>query len=60
MMFHPMASISLNSFVLIDHLAILLTSTLAIKCELLNFLNKAIAIINFTKPFLTFIDDTII
>ena len=28
---HPMESISLNSFVLLEHLAILLTSTLAIK-----------------------------
>ena len=30
--FHPMESISLNSFVLLDHLAILLTSTVAINC----------------------------
>ena len=29
---HPMESISLNSFVLLQHLAILLTSTLAINC----------------------------
>ena len=29
---HPMESISLNSFVLLEHLAILLTSTLAINC----------------------------
>ena len=29
---HPMKSISLNSFVLLEHLAILLTSTLAINC----------------------------
>ena len=29
---HPMGSISLNSFVLLEHLAILLTSTLAINC----------------------------
>ena len=29
---HPMESISLNSFVLLEHLAILLTSTFAIKC----------------------------
>ena len=58
---HPMESISLNSFVLLEHLAIiLLTSTLAINCELRNFLNKAIGIINFAKPFLNFIDDTMI
>ena len=29
---HPMESISLNSFVLLEHLAVLLTSTLAINC----------------------------
>ena len=29
---HPIESISLNSFVLLEHLAILLTSTLAINC----------------------------
>ena len=59
---HPMESISLNSFVLLEHLAILLTSTLAINCQVKfkNFLNKAIGIINFTKPFLNFIDDTMI
>ena len=57
---HPMESISLNSFVLLEHLAMLLTSTLAINCQLRNFLNKAISIINFAKPFLNFIDDTMI
>ena len=46
----PYESISLNSFVLLEHLAILLTSTLAINCELRNFLNKDIGIINFAKP----------
>ena len=49
---HPMESISLNSFVLLEHLAMLLTSTHR------NFLNKAIGIINFAKHFLNFIDDT--
>ena len=34
----------------------LLTSTLTINCKLRNFLNKAIGIINFAKPFLNFID----
>ena len=34
---HPMESISLNSFVLLEHLAMLLTSTLAINCLLINF-----------------------
>ena len=57
---HPIESISLNSFVLIEHLAMLLTSTLTINCYLTNFLNKVIGIINFAKPFLNFIDDTMI
>ena len=57
---HPMESISLNSFVLLEHLAMLLTSKLAINCYLRNFLNKAMGIINFAKPFLNFIDDTMI
>ena len=51
---HPLESISLNSFVLLEHLAMLLTSTLAINCYLRNFLNKAIGIINFAKPFSKF------
>ena len=55
---HPIESSSLSSFVLLDHLAMLLTSILAINCVLRNFLNKAISIINFAKPFLNFIDDT--
>ena len=43
-----------------EHLALLLTSTLAINCSLRNFLNKAISIINFAKHFQNFIDDTMI
>ena len=46
--------ISLSSFDLLEHLAMLLTSTLVI-----NFLNQAIRFINFAKHFLNFIDDTI-
>ena len=57
---HPMESISLSSFVLLEHLAMLLTSTLAINCYLRNFINKAINIINFAKPFLNFLDDTML
>ena len=57
---HPMEFISLSSFVLLDRLAMLLTLTLAINCYLRNFLKKAIGIINFAKPFLNFIDDTMI
>ena len=57
---HPIESISLNSFVFLEHLALLLTSTLAINCKLRNFLNKVIGIINFAKPFLNFINNTMI
>ena len=57
---HPMVSISLNSFGLLEHLAMLLTSTLAINGYPRNFLNKAIGIINLAKPFLNIIDDTMI
>ena len=48
------------SFVLLEHLAMLLTSTLTINCQLRNFLNKAISIINFAKHFKNFINDTMI
>ena len=51
---HPIVPISLNEFVLLEHLAMLLTSTLAINCLLRNFLNKAIRIINFAKLFSKF------
>ena len=44
--------IFLSLFVLLEHLAMLLTSTLAINCYLGNFLNNTIGIINFAKPFL--------
>ena len=57
---HPMGSVSLGYFVLLERLAMLLTSTLAINCLLRNFLNKAIGIINFAKPFLKFIDDAVV
>ena len=56
----PMESIALNSSDLLEHLAMLLTSTLAINCYLRNFLNKAIGIINFAKPFLNFIANSMI
>ena len=55
---HSMESKSLNSFDLLELIAILLTSTLAINCQLRNFLNKTIVIVNLAKPFLNFIDDT--
>ena len=57
---YPIESISLNSFVLLEHLAILLTSILEINFQLRNFLNKAIKkfakiIKKFAKPFLIFL-----
>ena len=48
------------SSALLEHLAMLLTSTLAINCSLRNFLNKSIGIINFAKHLLNLIDETMI
>ena len=45
---HPMGSVSLSSFFLLKHLAVLLASTLVINCLLRNFLNKAISGVGFT------------
>ena len=42
---------SLNLYVLLEHLAMLLTSTHDNKIQLRNFLNKANGIINFAKLF---------
>ena len=57
---HPMESISLNSLVLLEHLAMLLTSTLTINCLPGNFLNKAVGVINFVGPFLSFIGGAVV
>ena len=57
---HPVESVSLGSFVLLGHPAMLLASTLAINCSLRDFLNKTIGIINFAKHFQNFIDDTMV
>ena len=46
---HPMESISLNSIVSLEHLAMLLTSSL-----------EAFGIINFAEHFLNVLDDTTI
>ena len=51
---HPKEFISLNSSDLLEHLAMLLPSTLPIHCYLINFLNKDISIINFAKTFSKF------
>ena len=45
----PVGSVSLNSFVLLERLAVLLTSTLAVGCWLGDFLDKAIGIIDFLE-----------
>ena len=45
---HPMEFIFFNSSDLLEHLDMLLNSTLTISCYLRNFLNKAIGIIRFT------------
>ena len=60
---HPMEYIFLSSSDLLEHLAMLQTSTLAtnfLTQKLLNYINKAIGIINFTKLFLNFLIDTMI
>ena len=56
---HPVESISLNSFVLLEHLAMLLTSTLAINCWLRNFFKQGYLYHKLrTIYFINFIDDT--
>ena len=57
---HLMESISLNSNVLLENLAMSRISPLPINCYVRNFLNTAISIIDFSKPFLNFINDTMI
>ena len=46
-----MEFIFLNSSYLQEHLAMLLTSTLILNCQLRNFSNKAIGFVNFAKLF---------
>ena len=46
---HPMESISLNSFVLLEHLAMLLNSTLAINCYLRSFYGDLVYTCTFKK-----------
>ena len=50
----------LNSSNLLEHLAMLLISTLAINCLLRKFSSKAIDVINFAKHFLNYTVDTMI
>ena len=53
-------SVFLGSFVLLEHLALLLTSAFTINCWLGDFLSKAIGIVNFEKHFQDFIDDAVV
>ena len=57
---HPLESVSLGSFVLLGRLAVLLASALAVGCWLRDFLDRAVGVVDFVKPFLNFIDDTMI
>ena len=58
---HPMESISLNSLVLLEHHSYVADFNTRNKLYCSEtFLNKAIGIINFAKPFLNFTDDTIL
>ena len=57
---HPMEFVFLNSSDLLEHLAMLLTSTLAMDCLHRNFLNKAICIITLENILLNFIADTVV
>ena len=51
---HPMGSISLKSFALLEHLAMLLTSTLAINCKFRKLLKQVNQYHKLRKPFSKF------
>ena len=56
----PMGSVSLVSFVLLGHLAVLLTSTLAMDCCLRGFLSGAVGVVGFAGPFLGLIGGAVV
>ena len=56
----PVGSVSLGSFVLLGHLAVLLASTLAVGCWLGGFLGRAIGVVSFAGPFLGFVGDAVV
>ena len=56
---HPVKSVLLVSFFLLERLAKLLTG-IAIDCWLGHFLNKAVSFIDFMGPFQTFKDYTVV
>ena len=43
---HPVGSVSLDSFVLLGRLAVLLASALAMGCWLRGFLNRAVGVMD--------------
>ena len=53
-------SVALKSFAFLEHLAVLMASALAANCLLRDFLGRAVGVINFAKPFLDFIDNTMV
>ena len=53
-------SVSLDSFVLLGRLAVLLASALAMGCWLRGFLNRAVGVMDCAGHFLNFIDDAMI
>ena len=57
---HHMESVSLSSFVLLGHLAVLLASTLAVYRWLGGLLSKAVGVIDFARPFLGFLDGAVV
>ena len=56
----PMKIIFLNSSDLLEHLAMLLVSTIVIYCKLRNFLNKAISSKTFSKFYRKYYDLTLL
>ena len=56
----PVGSVSLGLFVLLEHLAMLLASALAVDCKLRGFLGRAVGVVGFARPFLSFVDDAVV
>ena len=48
---HPVGSVSLGSFVLLEHLAVLLASALAVGCWRGGFLGGAVCVVDFAGLF---------
>ena len=56
----PVGSVSLGSFVLLERLAVLLASALAVDCWLGGFLDGAVGVMDFAGHFQGFVDDTLV